>query len=85
MCLDAVRCSQLFSDVLGCSRDAHGMFSGYFHDVLRIFSCYLKDTLVGLIGLVGLVGLMSLVGLVGLVGCRSCGSSGSGRSCESDW
>ena len=55
-----------------CSLDVLRIFSGYFHDVhrtsFRMFSGYLKDTLVGLVGTVGLMGLVGLVGLFGLVG-----------------
>ena len=44
------------------------MFSGLFHDVLRMFSSYLKDTQVGLAGLIALLGVVGLVGLVSLIG-----------------
>ena len=54
----------MFSNVLKCSQY---VFRCSQH-VVRVFSCYLKETLVGIAGLVGLVDLVGFVGLVGLVG-----------------
>ena len=67
------------------------MFSGFFHDVLRMFSGSSQDVLMGLVGLVGLVDLLSLVRLVsgsyessGFVGSNWLGGSGGpSGSCES--
>ena len=69
------RCVQMPSHVLSCFQmflDVLRIFPWCSEDVLRMFSCYLNDTLVGLICLVGLVGQMGLLGLVSLVGRRSC-------------
>ena len=65
------------------------MFSGFYHDFLRMFSLHLKDTPVGHMGLVGLVGIMVLVSLMGwwvlwfwwvLMVCGSCECHGLGGS-----
>ena len=71
ICSNDLRCSMVFSDVLGCSLDVLRICIGCFQDVFRMFSGYLKKTLVGpacLVGQVGLVGLVAMVGPVGLMG-----------------
>ena len=52
----------------GCFKDVHRICTCCSRDVFRMFSRYLKETLVGPAGLVGLVSLVSMVGPVGLVG-----------------
>ena len=46
--------------------DVFSMFLGCSQDILKFFSGYLKDTLVGLMDWMGLVSLAGLVSLVGL-------------------
>ena len=52
----------------GFFHDVLGLFSGCSQDFIRMFSDYLLDNLVGLVGLVGPLGLVGLVGLMTLLG-----------------
>ena len=69
MCSDDLRCSDMFSEDHKCwILDFLQIFFRCSLNILRMFSGFSQDVLMGLVSVVGLVGLLGLVVLVGLVG-----------------